>query len=60
MAGALSESAPRPVSVVAIDGTALDNRNDTDRIQVPARTLLVIKYKKLHARDKSVSAYARG
>lgn len=33
MAGALSESAPRPVSVVAIDGTALDNRNDTDRIQ---------------------------
>lgn len=38
MAEAQSENVPRPVSVIAVDGAAVDNaRSDTDRVQVPFR-----------------------
>jgi hypothetical protein len=38
MAEALSENVPRPVSVIAVDGAAVDNaRTDANRVQVPFR-----------------------
>lgn len=38
MAEAPSENVPRPVSVIAVDGAAVNNaRSDTDRVQVPFR-----------------------